>query len=179
MTFKTCFSDLKHKTDDRTVKDAHFSVGTLWDQLGLADFSTACNNVSRKKHVSRITRMSDICNNIATRVPPCVGGRATVYAAASHQGHIGMLWTIDKLWYCLLVIKHYKTFFLILTLRDWPKSRDLNLEVQREHHVTHNPTGFTCQLINILTISPPKKIYLQSTKLQKSIGPPPQKGQNK
>lgn len=105
--------------------------------------------------------MSDICNDVADTCAAmlCKREAHAGYTAASHQEHIGTLWTIDRLWYWLLVIKNYKTLFLILILRDWPKSCDPNLEVQREHHVINNPPRFTCQLIIIFIIYPPKNLF--------------------
>lgn len=58
--FKQFFSDLKHeKITARALKDAHFSVGTVWNQLDLADLYSMQRV---KKHAGKITVKSILCS---------------------------------------------------------------------------------------------------------------------
>lgn len=75
--FQTVVSDLKReKITARALKDAHFSVGTFWNQLDLADLYSVQR--VKKNHVRKITVKSILCSGWEGLM---------VCAAASHRGH--------------------------------------------------------------------------------------------
>lgn len=111
----------------------------------------------------KLAAVFDIVKDVAAILCGERGPRAILQPATRER--VGMFWTTDQ--------RSHSRLSPAATVRrsqssdDILESCDLNLEV----HVIIDPAGFTCQLINTITIL--KKIYLHKiTKLQKSNGRP-------
>lgn len=56
--FQTVVSDLKHEITARALKDAHFSVGTFWNQLDLADLYSVQRVKTRQENHREVHTVS-------------------------------------------------------------------------------------------------------------------------